>query len=47
MTNNAFNIKKILNDFPNLKVQVHGKPLIYLDNAATTLKPQVVIDAIA
>ena len=33
-------------DFPILRRQVHGKPLVYLDNAATTQKPQVVIDAI-
>ncbi|HVC36795.1 MAG TPA: aminotransferase class V-fold PLP-dependent enzyme, partial [Gammaproteobacteria bacterium] len=34
-------------DFPILKQQVHGKPLVYLDNAATSQKPQKVIDAIA
>jgi cysteine desulfurase/selenocysteine lyase len=33
-------------DFPALHQQVHGKPLVYLDNAATTQKPKVVIDAI-
>ena len=33
-------------DFPILNEQVHGKKLVYLDNAATTQKPQVVIDAI-
>jgi len=32
-------------DFPILESQVHGKPLVYLDNAATTQKPQAVIDA--
>ena len=32
--------------FPILAQQVHGRPLVYLDNAATTQKPQVVIDAI-
>ncbi len=41
-----FNVKRIRKDFPNLNVKVHGKSLVYLDNAATTLKPQVVIDAI-
>jgi len=40
-------IHKIRNDFPNLRVEVHGKPLVYLDNAATTLKPQKVIYKIA
>ena len=34
-------------DFPILKEQVHKRDLVYLDNAATTQKPQVVIDAIA
>ena len=33
-------------EFPILDQEVHGKPLVYLDNAATTQKPQVVIDAI-
>lgn len=33
-------------DFEILRTQVYGKPLIYLDNAATTQKPQVVLDAI-
>ncbi|MGH8378725.1 MAG: SufS family cysteine desulfurase, partial [Gammaproteobacteria bacterium] len=33
-------------DFPILQRQVHGKPLVYLDNAATSQKPQAVIDAI-
>jgi len=40
------NIEKIRKDFPNLHVKVRGKPLVYFDNAATTFKPQVVIDAI-
>jgi cysteine desulfurase/selenocysteine lyase len=34
-------------DFPILRQEVHGKPLIYFDNAATTQKPRAVIDAIA
>ena len=34
------------NDFPILNEEVYGKPLIYLDNAATSQKPQVVLDAI-
>jgi cysteine desulfurase/selenocysteine lyase len=33
-------------DFPALQQQVHGKPLVYLDNAATSQKPRQVIDAI-
>lgn len=41
-----FDINKIRDDFPILKQKVYNKPLIYLDNAATTQKPQQVIDAI-
>ena len=33
-------------DFPILKQQVHGRPLVYLDNAATSQKPQQVVNAI-
>ena len=38
-------LERIRQDFPILQRQVHGKPLVYLDNAATTQKPQSVIDA--
>ncbi|MDD5226968.1 MAG: aminotransferase class V-fold PLP-dependent enzyme, partial [Candidatus Omnitrophica bacterium] len=41
-----FNVEQIRKDFPILKEQVYGKPLTYLDNAATTQKPQVVIDTL-
>lgn len=41
-----FNVEEIRNDFPILKRLVNGKPLVYLDNAATTQKPQTVIDAL-
>ena len=40
-------IEQIRADFPVLHQEVNGKPLVYLDNGATTQKPQVVIDAIA
>jgi len=40
-------VDKIRTDFPILKQKIYGKDLIYLDNAATTQKPQVVIDSIA
>ncbi len=43
----AFNVQKLRQDFPNLNLKVHGKPLVYLDNAATTLKPHCVIDAVS
>ncbi|MFW5714669.1 MAG: aminotransferase class V-fold PLP-dependent enzyme [Brevefilum sp.] len=42
----ALNIQQIRADFPILQSKINGKPLIYLDNAATTQKPQSVIDAI-
>jgi cysteine desulfurase/selenocysteine lyase len=37
---------KIRSDFPNLEVKVNNKPLVYLDNAATTHKPKVVLEAL-
>jgi cysteine desulfurase/selenocysteine lyase len=42
----AFDVDKIRQDFPILGLKVHGKPLVYLDNAATAQKPQAVIDAL-
>src|ERR687897_3367183 len=41
----AFDVQKIRRDFPILSQKIHGKPLVYLDNAATTQKPKSVIDA--
>ena len=40
-----FPVEKIRKDFPVLATAVHGKPLVYLDNAATSQKPQAVIEA--
>jgi cysteine desulfurase/selenocysteine lyase len=40
-----FDVARIRKDFPILGVHVHGRPLVYLDNAATTQKPLSVIDA--
>jgi cysteine desulfurase/selenocysteine lyase len=42
-----FDITTIRKDFPILSIEVHGKPLVYFDNAATTQKPQQVIDALS
>jgi len=42
-----FDVASIRKDFPILNETVHGKPLIWLDNAATTQKPQVVIDRLS
>ena len=43
----AFDPELIRRDFPVLDQQVHGRPLVYLDNAATTHKPRAVIEAVA
>lgn len=40
-----FDLEKIRKDFPILERQVHGRPLVYLDNAATTQKPRCVVEA--
>lgn len=43
----GFDAQRVRRDFPILAQSVNGQPLVYLDNAATTQKPEVVIDAIA
>ncbi|WP_277253649.1 aminotransferase class V-fold PLP-dependent enzyme, partial [Neptunomonas phycophila] len=42
-----FDVSRIRRDFPILSSRVNGKPLVYLDNAATTHKPRVVMDSVA
>jgi cysteine desulfurase/selenocysteine lyase len=42
----VLDVARVRADFPILRRQVHGKPLVYLDNAATTQKPQRVLDAL-
>src|SRR6476646_9436321 len=42
----AFDVAKLREDFPILAERVHGKPLVYLDNANTTQKPRQVLDAL-
>lgn len=42
----SYNIEDIRKDFPILEREVYGKPLVYLDNAATTQKPRCVVEAI-
>ena len=44
MTTQSLDVKKIRRDFPMLAIRMNGHPLVYLDNAATTQKPAVVID---
>ncbi|MBI1952632.1 MAG: cysteine desulfurase [Candidatus Omnitrophica bacterium] len=43
----TLNVERIRRDFPILSRTVHGKPLVYLDNAATSQKPRQVIDALS
>ena len=43
----SFDVERVRRDFPVLQQTVHGKPLVYLDNAATSQKPQSVIDSLA
>lgn len=45
--NQVFDVHRIRQDFPILSQRIHGQPLIWLDNAATTQKPQQVIDRIS
>ena len=45
-TRAGWDVERIRKDFPILHQEVHGKPLVYLDNAATTQKPQAVIDTL-
>ncbi|HET9282522.1 MAG TPA: cysteine desulfurase [Candidatus Angelobacter sp.] len=42
----GFDVQKVRKDFPVLQQKVHGKPLVYLDNAATTQKPLAVLNAL-
>ena len=42
----ARDLRSLRGDFPALRQSVHGKPLVYLDNAATSQKPQAVLDAL-
>ena len=43
----TFDVERVRKDFPVLEQEVRGKPLVYLDSAATSQKPRAVIDAIA
>lgn len=44
IANGAYDVERIRADFPALAMQVYGKPLVYLDNAASAQKPQAVLD---
>ena len=43
----GFDVARVRRDFPILSQRIHGKPLVYLDNAATTHKPRAVIEAVS
>ncbi|HWJ99188.1 MAG TPA: cysteine desulfurase [Xanthobacteraceae bacterium] len=45
--NGAYDVARLREDFPILSMHVYGKPLVYLDNAASAQKPKVVIDRIS
>jgi len=47
MSSKTWDVARVRRDFPILATQVHGKPLVYLDNGATSQKPQAVIDAVS
>ena len=44
VSNGAYDVDKLREDFPALAMQVYGKPLVYLDNAASAQKPDAVLD---
>lgn len=45
-TGHTFDVERVRSEFPALQQKVHGKPLVYLDNGATTQKPNVVIETL-
>src|SRR3974390_2421764 len=46
VSNGSYDVGGLRQDFPALALQVHGKPLVYLDNAASAQKPKAVLDAL-
>ncbi len=44
VSNGSYDVERVRQDFPILSMQVHGRPLVYLDNAASAQKPQAVLD---
>jgi cysteine desulfurase / selenocysteine lyase len=47
VSSDPFDVARVREDFPILKQKIHGKPLVYFDNGATSQKPQAVIDTLA
>src|SRR5277367_3875535 len=46
LTNGSYDVARVREDFPILAMPVYGKPLVYLDNAASAQKPRAVLDRI-
>jgi cysteine desulfurase/selenocysteine lyase len=46
VTNGAYDVDRIREDFPALSLRVYGKPLVYLDNAASAQKPRAMLDRV-
>src|SRR6188768_2597084 len=46
VSNGAYDVARVREDFPALSMKVYGKPLVYLDNAASAQKPKAVLDRI-
>src|SRR6202042_3521612 len=44
VSNGSYDVARLRQDFPALSLQVYGKPLVYLDNAASAQKPNAVLD---
>ena len=44
VSNGAYDVARVREDFPALAMKVYGKPLVYLDNAASAQKPTAVLD---
>jgi cysteine desulfurase/selenocysteine lyase len=44
VSNGSYDVNRVRQDFPILSMQVHGRPLVYLDNAASAQKPKAVLD---
>ena len=47
VANGSYDVARVRADFPALKMKVYGKPLVYLDNAASAQKPFAVLDRMA
>ncbi|MBX9745487.1 MAG: aminotransferase class V-fold PLP-dependent enzyme, partial [Hyphomonadaceae bacterium] len=44
VANGSYDVDKVREDFPALALKIHGKPLVYLDNAASAQKPNAVLN---